>query len=58
MLTYFDGCSFFPHGILPTFLIQLGGKTVEVDVGVVDAPLDYNLLLGHNWTYAMNDVGP
>jgi hypothetical protein len=26
---------------------------VEVDVEVVDAPLDYNLLLGHNWTYAM-----
>jgi hypothetical protein len=26
---------------------------VEVEVEVVDAPLDYNLLLGHNWTYAM-----
>jgi hypothetical protein len=26
---------------------------VEVEVDVVDAPLDYNLLLGHNWTYAM-----
>ena len=26
---------------------------MEVDVEVVDAPLDYNLLLGHNWTYAM-----
>jgi hypothetical protein len=47
---------FLPHGILPTFLVQLGGKMVELDVDVVDAPLDYNLLLGHNWTYAMNGV--
>jgi hypothetical protein len=29
---------------------------VEVDVKVVDAPLDYNLLLGHNWTYAMTTI--
>jgi hypothetical protein len=29
---------------------------VEVDVEVVDAPLDYNLLLGCNWTYAMTAV--
>ena len=25
---------------------------MEVDVEVVDVPLDYNLLLGCNWTYA------
>jgi hypothetical protein len=50
MLTAFDGRSFRPHCILPTFPVQLGGKTVEVDVEVVDAPLDYNLLLGCNWT--------
>jgi hypothetical protein len=53
MLTAFDGHSFCPHGILPAFPVQLGGKTVEVEVEVVDAPLDYNLLLGCNWTYAM-----
>jgi hypothetical protein len=53
MLTAFDGHSFHPHGILPAFPVQLGGKMVEVDVEVVDAPLDYNLLLGRNWTYAM-----
>jgi hypothetical protein len=56
MLTAFDGHSFSPHGILPTFPVHLGGKTVEVDVEVVDAPLDYNLLLGHNWTYSMISV--
>jgi hypothetical protein len=27
-----------------------------VEVEVVDAPLDYNLLLGHSWTYAMQVV--
>jgi hypothetical protein len=53
MLTTFDGHSFRPHDILSAFLVQLGGKRVEVEVEVVDAPLDYNLLLGHNWTYAM-----
>jgi hypothetical protein len=29
---------------------------MEVDVEVVDAPFDYNLLLGHNLTYSMNEV--
>jgi hypothetical protein len=53
MLTTFDSHSFFPHGILPAFPVQLGGKTTEVDVEVVDATLDYNLLLGRKWTYAM-----
>jgi hypothetical protein len=48
MLTAFGGHSFCPHGILLNFLFHLGGKIVEVDVKVVDAPLDYNLLLGHN----------
>jgi hypothetical protein len=54
MLTAFDGRSFHSHGILHSFPVHLGGKKVEVYVEVVDAPLDYNLLLGRNWTYAMN----
>jgi hypothetical protein len=29
---------------------------VEVEVEVVDAPLDYNILLGRNWTYAMTVI--
>jgi hypothetical protein len=29
---------------------------VEVDVEVVNAPLDYNLLLGQNWNYAMGEI--
>jgi hypothetical protein len=36
--------------------MQLGGKTMCVEVEVVDAPLDYTLLLGRSWTYAMQAV--
>jgi hypothetical protein len=56
MLITFYVHYFQPQGIISTFLVQLGGKIVEVDVEVVDAPLDYNLLLGHNWTYEMTVV--
>jgi hypothetical protein len=40
LLTAFDGRSFRPHGIIPSFPVQLGGKTVCVEVEVVDAPID------------------
>ena len=46
MLKAFDGHVFKPHGIVLAFLVMLGGKTVTVEVEVVDAPIDYNLLLG------------
>jgi hypothetical protein len=49
MLNSFDGHFFRPRGILLTFSIQLGENIVEV----VDAPLDYNMLLGRNCTYVM-----
>jgi hypothetical protein len=52
----FDGCLFRSHEILPAFPVQLSGKKMEVDFEVVDVPLDYNLLLGNNWTYAMTVV--
>ena len=34
-----------PLGTLPCFPITLGGKTVCIDVMVVQGPLDFNLLL-------------
>jgi hypothetical protein len=52
----FDDQSFRPHGIIPSFLVQLEGKIACVEVEVVDAPLDYNLLLGWSWTYIMYAV--
>ena len=56
MLTAFDGRSFRPHGILPSLKVRLGGKTVAIEVEVVDAPLNYNLLLGRNWMYSMQAI--
>ena len=41
----FNGRSFTPYRILRNLPIELGGKTVNVEVEVIDAPLDYNLLL-------------
>jgi hypothetical protein len=38
---------------LQSLAVQLGGKPVYVDVEIVDAPLNYNLLLGISWFYAM-----
>ena len=48
VLKAFDGHVFSPHGILNAFPIELGGKTVTVEVEVVNAPLDYNLRLGRS----------
>ena len=56
MLTVFDGRSFRPHGIIPSLKVRLGGKTFTIEVEVVDAPLEYNLLLGRNWMYSMQAV--
>jgi hypothetical protein len=56
MLRTFDGRVFHAHGLLQSLPIQLGGKTITVDVEAVDAPLDYNLLRGRSWFYAMTVV--
>ena len=56
MLNAFDGRSFRPHDILPSLKFHSGGKTIAIEVEVVDAPLDYNLLLGRNWMYSMQAI--
>ena len=53
VLKAFNGHLFTPHGILTAFPIELGGKTITIEVEVVNTPLDYNLLLGHSWFYPM-----
>ena len=45
-----------PLGTLPYLPITLGGKTICIDVMVVQGPLDFNLLLGRDYVYAMNAV--
>ena len=56
LLTAFNRRSFRPHGILPAFEIKLAGKAVSIEVEVIDAPLDYNFLLGRSWTYSMSAI--
>jgi hypothetical protein len=45
-----------PLGTLPQFPITLGGKTVFIDVMVVQDPLDFALLLGQYYIYAMKSI--
>ena len=45
-----------PLGILPQFPITLGGKTVIIDVMVVQDSLDFSLLLGRDYVYAMKTI--
>jgi hypothetical protein len=45
-----------PLGILPQFPVTLGGKTVFFDVMVVRDPLDFALLLGQDYVYAMKAI--
>lgn len=56
MLKDFDRRLFKLHGIVPSFLVTLGGKTVTLEEEVVNTPIEYNLLLGHSWIHAMEDV--
>jgi hypothetical protein len=55
-LKAFDGRTYTPYGILSNLQVELGGKTVEIDVEVIDGNLDYNILLGRPWIYAMAAV--
>jgi hypothetical protein len=45
-----------PLGILPQFSVTLGGKTVFIDVMVVRDPLDFALVLGRDYVYAMKAI--
>jgi hypothetical protein len=53
----FDRCPSEYLGILPQFPISLGGKTVLVDVIVVQGPLDFNMLLGCDYVYVYERCG-
>lgn len=55
-LLAFDRPNFVLKGVFSNFSIELGGKIAHVDVEVVNAVLDYNLLLGRSQFYAMTAV--
>ena len=55
-LKAFNGRTYKPCGIINNLHVELGGKTVNVDIEVVNEPLDYNILLGRPWVYAITAI--
>jgi hypothetical protein len=55
-LRAYDGRSTSPEGIFQNVPIELGGKTILIDIEVIEAPLEYNILLGRTYMYAMKAV--
>lgn len=45
-----------PFNVLPNLAITMEGNIVQVKVEIVDANLNYSLLLGQSWTHAMHVV--
>lgn len=45
-----------PVGLYQGIPVQLVGKTVFIDIKVLDAQLDYNILLGRSYMYEMSAV--
>ena len=55
-LRAYDGHPTKDQGILPHVPVTLARKTVLIDIDVTIAQLDYNLLLGRSYMYAMRAV--
>jgi hypothetical protein len=55
-LRAYDGRPSSPEGIFQNVPVELGGKTILIDIEVIDAPLDYNILFGRSYMYAMKAV--
>ena len=52
----FNIISIRPLGTLPHLPITLGGKTICTNYIVVQGPLDFNMLVGHDYVYVMKVV--
>jgi len=50
----FDGLLCPPYGIFPNLPIELGNKIVFINVVVMIGLMNYNIVLGHDYIYAMN----
>ena len=55
-LRAWDGHASQTVGLFHNCPITFAGKTVCVDVEVIDAILDYNILLGFRYTYAISSI--
>ena len=56
LLMAFDGHSHRLHGIIPAFPICVGEKVINIEVEIIDANIDYNLLLRRNWIYEKDAI--
>lgn len=52
-LCAWDGHHSQPLGLYHNFLVTVADKTICIDIEVINPPLDYNILLGRSYTYAM-----
>ena len=52
-LRAYDGRSTKAQGILLNVPISLASKTVLIEIDIINTQLDYNLLLGRSYMYAM-----
>jgi hypothetical protein len=42
-----------PEGIFQNVPVELGGKSIIIDIEVINAPLNYNILFERSYMYAM-----
>jgi len=52
----YDGWPSSPEGLFQNVPVELRSKTILIDIEVIDAPLDYNILFGRSYMYAMKAV--
>jgi hypothetical protein len=45
-----------PEGLFQNVPVELGGKTILIDIEVINTPLDYNILFDHSYMYTMKAV--
>jgi hypothetical protein len=55
-LRAYDGQPSSPEGLFQNVPIEVGGKTILIDIEVIDTPLDYNIFFIHSYMYAMKGV--
>jgi hypothetical protein len=55
-LRSYDGRPSSPKGLFQNVLVELGRKTILIDIEVIDTPLNYNILFGHRYMYAMKVI--
>jgi hypothetical protein len=55
-LRAYDGQPYSSEGLFQNVPVELRGKTILIDIEVINAPLDYNILFSHSYMYAMKVI--